>query len=414
MATGIDWNSIYEEVARQLLAGEQLDSDALYNATIEQFSKALDQGLKQAPSEDDKAKLAQALKSNLEQFGLAKTLTQLNHYADALLDDNGNMRSYDTLKKLIADQGEVFNNAYAKTECNLIKQSTIMAAKWETLDSEYLEFTTVGDDRVRPEHAIFDKFTAPKSDPIWKKLYTPLSWNCRCTIIPGIAKNESKEYDSKWANQMVTPQVKGTIFDNNVGISKEIFTKAHPYFEAIVSKIISNNTNQEAKDSSSGRYDNITFKPVKGIKNGGKLEIFTTGKQNSQEAVQNETACKILANNGGHYRLLPVIEDGNKNPDAFNLKTGNYVDIKSPITLNGKNITQSALKEASKQETQEVVIHLTNKPSSYREMYLGVKTTLKNNRAKDVKTLTVIFPDKNVKNYDLVKLRNKLNNKRAK
>ena len=184
------------------------------------------------PDEDSRQELVNAFKTNIEAFSYAKTLTQFNLFKDLMFDDKGNAVSFDTLKKAIADQGEIFNRQYLATEHQFTVQSAIMAQKWETLDSEYLEFNTVGDTRVRPEHKIFDKFTAPKSDKIWKRLYTPLSWGCRCTVIPGIEKGISEEYNSKWANKMVDPLVKGTIFDNNVGITKEIFNKNHPYFKS--------------------------------------------------------------------------------------------------------------------------------------------------------------------------------------
>lgn len=47
-----------------------------------------------------------------------------------------------------------------------------------------MEFVTVEDDRVRPEHAALHGFRAPVNDPIWKKLRPPLSYNCRCTVVP--------------------------------------------------------------------------------------------------------------------------------------------------------------------------------------------------------------------------------------
>lgn len=44
-----------------------------------------------------------------------------------------------------------------------------------------MQFLTVGDERVRGEHAAIDGFTAPRNDPIWKRLRPPLSHSCRCT-----------------------------------------------------------------------------------------------------------------------------------------------------------------------------------------------------------------------------------------
>lgn len=46
------------------------------------------------------------------------------------------------------------------------------------------KYVTVGDDRVRPEHAALEGTTAPKDHPIWQKIYPPNGWGCRCKAIP--------------------------------------------------------------------------------------------------------------------------------------------------------------------------------------------------------------------------------------
>jgi SPP1 gp7 family putative phage head morphogenesis protein len=48
----------------------------------------------------------------------------------------------------------------------------------------YWQYWTVGDDRVRPEHAAFHLFTARAEDPVWRKLYPPNGFNCRCSVVP--------------------------------------------------------------------------------------------------------------------------------------------------------------------------------------------------------------------------------------
>ena len=229
----IDWDKIYDAITKQLLETDENFNFDLYQQTADQLAKGLDAGLKftTSASENDKIKIQQALRVNLFQFASAKTQFQFKYLRELMLNEKKEIISFESLRKIVANEGEVFNNNYLKTEYNLTKQASIMAVKWQELDAEYLEFSTVGDRRVRPEHKLFDKFTALKTDPIWKRLYTPLDWGCRCTIIPGKETGLSKDYDSKWANKVVDPLVKNTMFDNNVGITLEIFNKKHPYFK---------------------------------------------------------------------------------------------------------------------------------------------------------------------------------------
>lgn len=45
------------------------------------------------------------------------------------------------------------------------------------------EYVTVGDDRVRPEHAALDGVRLPKEDSRWNMIMPPNGWNCRCSVI---------------------------------------------------------------------------------------------------------------------------------------------------------------------------------------------------------------------------------------
>jgi SPP1 gp7 family putative phage head morphogenesis protein len=56
----------------------------------------------------------------------------------------------------------------------------------------FWEYMTVGDDRVRPEHAVLDGFQALAADPVWNKIYPPNGFNCRCTVIPLLADEAGK------------------------------------------------------------------------------------------------------------------------------------------------------------------------------------------------------------------------------
>ena len=72
---------------------------------------------------------------------------------------------------------------------------------------------------------------------------------------------------------------------------------------------------------------------------------------------------------------------------------------------NGKNIIQSAMKEASGQKVNEAILHLTKVPNSYRQMYYALKSKLVQSHYKTLETLIVIFPNKQVKEYNLNRIR---------
>lgn len=301
---GQDWDDIYTHIANQLLSGEDLDTEAVYTKTAKQLIAALNKGFGGASFDDEDSRkvLQNKFVQNIQQFSYAKTLTQFKLFKDAMFNDKGQVQGFAAVKKIVADTGEIFNNNYLRAEHQFVTQTAIMANKWETLDAEYLEFSTVGDSHVRLSHKLFDKFTAPKSDPIWKRLYTPLDWGCRCTIIPGVVKNVSKEYDSKWANKAVDPLVKGTIFDNNAALTGKIFTKAHPYFKADKS---------ESKTSKSSALKSVP----KALKDYEK-ELGITVNKEIFKYLKKETALHFDEPDG--YK---------KHNGAYYHPTGNFVKI---------------------------------------------------------------------------------------
>lgn len=144
------------------------------------------------------------------------------------------------------------------------------------------------------------------------------------------------------------------------------------------------------------RYQEITFSVLYENPNGGLVERFNQGVQGKKEKYKNIEALKILADNGRQYRLLPLIQDGEKNPDAFNLQAKKYVDIKVGESNNGKNIIQGALKEANKQGVSEVIIHFTQVLASNRETFDTLKATFKQKRADKIEMITFIMPDNRV------------------
>lgn len=113
--------------------------------------------------------------------------------------------------------------------------SAEMAAKWEQFaedgDEYNLQYRTVGDDHVRPEHAALHGVTLPMSDPFWQEYYPPNGWNCRCSVTqvrkskyPVTDHNEAMERGA----QALQRDKKG-MFHFNPGIEGKTFPDYNPY-----------------------------------------------------------------------------------------------------------------------------------------------------------------------------------------
>ena len=55
------------------------------------------------------------------------------------------------------------------------------------------QYWTVGDARVRPEHRVLHGFAARADDPVWRKIYPPNGFNCRCSVVPLLSSEAPKD-----------------------------------------------------------------------------------------------------------------------------------------------------------------------------------------------------------------------------
>ncbi|MCU7615650.1 phage minor head protein [Chryseobacterium sp. PBS4-4] len=258
---------IYEQITRDLLAGRITPINAaLHLQTAAKLNKAIE--VSEKPTS-----LEPYLKRNIYHFSAAKSFAQMQYYRDGMVDENGNIKSFQTFRKWVANAGEMFNERHLKVEYDMAHSSALMAQSWDEMDSELIEFSTAGDRRVRPKHALLDKFTAPKSDPIWRRICPPLDWGCRCIIVPG-NPNTKKKLTNTEAYNIVKEDVKGTVFENNSAVSKIIFNDKHPYFQ---------NANGKEKQLSWSQYG---MEPITKIKT-RELEIFQNRESGANEAIKS-------------------------------------------------------------------------------------------------------------------------------
>jgi SPP1 gp7 family putative phage head morphogenesis protein len=102
--------------------------------------------------------------------------------------------------RLTSDAGVADLNAFTlDTAFQTAMQKCYSAGRLEQMQEPHMldalpfwQYWTVGDLRVRPEHAALDGFVARAIDPVWLKIYPPSGFNCRCSVVP-ISEDEALE-----------------------------------------------------------------------------------------------------------------------------------------------------------------------------------------------------------------------------
>lgn len=82
----------------------------------------------------------------------------------------------------------VMQKAYSSGRLEQMREPSMIEAL------PFWQYWTVGDMRVRPEHAVLDGFLARAIDPVWAKIYPPSGFNCRCSVVP-IPADEALKMD---------------------------------------------------------------------------------------------------------------------------------------------------------------------------------------------------------------------------
>lgn len=169
-----------------------------------------------------------SLRNNVYVFSAAKQYHQVREMVDAIYDKD-RIKPFSEYKKTGTEIFKNYNENYLRAEYNASISQSRSASMWMEIEQNaellpMLTYQTVGDGRVRPEHAMLDKITRPVNDKFWDYAFPPNSWNCRCTVI----QNDSMDKSSlKGVNYLKDiPEV----FRMNSGKDKLVFSDKHPYF----------------------------------------------------------------------------------------------------------------------------------------------------------------------------------------
>ncbi|MEZ2337679.1 hypothetical protein AB6735_18680 [Mucilaginibacter sp. RCC_168] len=303
-----------------------------------------------------------ALQSNIWHFSAAKTYTQLKDMSAALVDGQGNIRSKNDFK---IEAGKIAGQhlTWLGTEYDTAIASGQMAGKWVSIQAQketfpLLEFDAVIDDHSSNICPPLNKIILPVDHPFWKKYYPPNHFNCRSTVRQLRSGEVTPDKD------IVYPEKIGAMFENNVGISGQVFPPDHPYYVDAPPHVISNATlYMPIKDqyitaykAGDGTELAINRKTVEADKD-DLPNLIKVGKALADKGIKVDILPEIhAAETDLRKALLPDVKAG-KNPDML-LNETDYTELKTP----GEPVTYkkllSNIANASKQ-ADRIIVELT-------------------------------------------------------
>lgn len=205
---------------------------ATYKKVAETLTKGVYKGygatLKTVLYNSEDYLMLKALRDNVYIFSAAKQYQQVRLMSSFLTDESG-VVPFPEFKKKARVAFDEFNVNYLNAEYNSAIAQSQSARQWQTFEKNkklmpYLQYQTVGDGRVRPEHAALDNIVRKVGDPFWSKFMPPNGWNCRCDVI------QLDDVEETNIDNLVVENVPDE-FRFNPGKQKIVYSKKHPYFK---------------------------------------------------------------------------------------------------------------------------------------------------------------------------------------
>ena len=238
LALGIDVRKLIEQAARNVHDRKLKEGDLQPQAWAH-FNSQLQEALQEGWGEDLSSisyrrstdwELAAQLQRNIYVFAAFKNHANIKDMADALVDENGNLREWEQFKAIAEQISQNYYEPWLRAEYQTAVATGQTAAKWQQFQRNkdvlpFLTYVTQQDEKVREAHRVLEGVTKRVDDPYWDTFYPPNGWNCRCDIIQ-TAGPETTDNFLEPNEEQVPP-----IFRNNPAKTAELFGNDHPYWK---------------------------------------------------------------------------------------------------------------------------------------------------------------------------------------
>lgn len=213
------------------------------------------------------------LQKNVWQFSGAQNYQQLRQLTNALINDDGTMRSKQEFLTAAAKITAEYNK-YLGAEYDLAVNGAIMAGKWVDIEQQkytfpLLQFDAVIDSQTTDLCRNLHNTILPAGHAFWNRFYPPNHWGCRSTVRQ--LTTGAITAPDKIPSADIPP-----MFQTNLGKQGLLFPQDHPYYQDIPTQVLQQSLSalrKQIKHEATGRLKGKTIY----VKNAGDIEITATG-----------------------------------------------------------------------------------------------------------------------------------------
>lgn len=210
---------------------------SLYNAIAEYLKKAAYEGF--GGGLDDLSGMyldaAVEIRENIYLFSGAKTFQYTKESAALITDATGTVKSFSRFMIDALPLYEQYNKTWLEAEYHTTIGQSEAAKQWqyiqETKDTlPILRYSAVMDQHTSEVCKLMDGITASADHPIWRTKAPLNHYLCRC-LLEQLYEGKLTAEKTLKGTQSATDAIIQPLFNNNPGITGEVFTKDHPYFD---------------------------------------------------------------------------------------------------------------------------------------------------------------------------------------
>lgn len=212
----------------------------LTRAFAEHYSKAVAEsfanGFNAIDYDTPDGQMLASLQKNIYHFSAAKNYTQLKQLSQALIGEDGKLRSYSQFKGAAMQINDAHVDQWLRAEYNLAVASGQMAATWVRIQESkdylpMLEFDAVLDKRTTETCRSLDGVVKPVDDRFWATYYPPNHFGCRSDVRQHASRTATAD------NKIEYPEIPD-MFKTNLAKRGLVFPPKHAYWKDCPEEIL--------------------------------------------------------------------------------------------------------------------------------------------------------------------------------